>query len=814
MRLRGACATAAAVLLILTPQPAQAKESSQCEAAAKAPTEAERARILAAMPDEEGCQGPIVVYVDPAVTPKRNPLPGFDPKSTRPVAGVRYADGVTTEFVADEVTITAKDESLVKAFADKWQGTVLSRAGTAYAMKVRSDLADPATLSGNLAKLNQGRMKADSLAVSSKQALGTLTIAAQGAVDGLTIGVNWLSRPDSYASGSLAEAGTGPLGFTDNPVDPYSRDPYRWSYMDSGSVQDIGTTEAWTQMDSVGLLGPNKVDVTILDQGFAPVVNDDMPSGTSMSSMVPFAGAGDIGDPAAPWHGTNVANAAAAVPGNFTGAAGPAGAVADLHLTYTGQDQFLIIAALLDSNDAQLINMSFGDRVHWALSWTLAPLDGTTWLLRSTGNLLMFAAAGNDGADVDGETCFITCWEKYLYAPCELAGVICVGGLALNSLNRDPQSNYGPEDVDIFAPFSVLVGADPNHSTNNKAWRVDGTSFATPYALGVAALIWAANPGLDAGRVQDILMNHRRASPDDKVKKKVINALGSVLDAMPATVLITTPLDGWTLPAASPSQFRATVFADGNGTPTVTWRANGNVIGTGNPVFATPPQGVQTVTATATFPNGVVASDSVWVNVFNAPPTITITNPTAASPAYGVNEAIPFHAISTDDGGSLPDAAVRWFLDSATTPFATGHNPTVVTGGAVGTHTVKVKGCDQFAVCATATVPITLVTNPVNQPPVVHITSPANGATLWVNGSDAAGWFWSGTLTATATDPEGFPLVTQWFDNGVPIGGGTSLTARLAGGCGIFGHVLTFAATDSAGTTRPDTVNTTVSLVC
>src|SRR6478609_2059894 len=102
MRLRGAYALSA-LLLILTPQPAQAQESDQCVAAAKATSEAERARILAAMPDEEGCDGPITVYVDPAITPKRAPLPGFDPKSTRPVAGMRDADGVATEFVADEV---------------------------------------------------------------------------------------------------------------------------------------------------------------------------------------------------------------------------------------------------------------------------------------------------------------------------------------------------------------------------------------------------------------------------------------------------------------------------------------------------------------------------------------------------------------------------------------------------------------------------------------------------------------------------------------------------------------------------------------
>lgn len=824
MRTSRAAAVAAALLALLTPQPVFAAPSDQCEAAAKADTEAERGRILAAMPDEEGCDGPIIVYADPAVTPKHEPLPGWERGTTRPVAAMRDADGMAVDFVEDEVLVTAKDPGMVKDLAERWKGTILAQftAGkadeTTYTIRVRTDLADPKTLSDNLAKLNEGHRKADSLAVSSKEALGLLTIAAQEAVDaaGMTIGVNWLATSASYATRSLAEAGTGPVGFTNVTTDPYSRDPYNWSYMNSGSVQDIGVTEAWTQMDSVGLLTPNKVDIAILDKGFAPVVNGDMPPNTSLRSFVPFANAGDPNPDAwAPWHGTAVANAAAAVPGNFQGAAGPAGPVAKLDLNFTGQDMFAIMFALTMSNDAQLINMSFAEAMHWALAWTLLPMEGLTWLLRTTGNLLTFAAAGNDGSNVDAETCvWFVCWEKYLHAPCELAGVICVGGLKLNSLDRDPNSNYGSEDVDIFAPFSVLTGPDPQHSTSNKVWRVDGTSVATPYALGVAALIWAANPNLGADQVEDILMNHRRSSPDDKVKKKVINALDAVLDAMPATVQITTPLDGWTLPAASPSQFQAAIFADGNGSPSITWRANGTVIGVGNPIFATPPQGVQTITATASFPNGVQASDSVWVNVFNAPPTIAITNPTPASPAFGVSEPIPFHAISSDDNGALPDSAVQWFLDSATAPFATGHNPTVVTGGALGTHTVKVKGCDAFSVCATATVPITLVANPVNQPPVVHITSPANGAHLWVTGSDAQGYFWSGTLTATATDPEGFPLTTQWFDNGNPIGSGTSLIARLNGGCGIYPHTLTFQATDPSGNTRQDAVSTTVEMVC
>jgi serine protease len=823
MRFTRGAAIATALLLLLTPQPAFAADDD-CTAAAKADTEAERGKILAAMPDTEGCEGPITVYADPAITPKREPLPGFAKGETRPVAAFRDADGEASQFVEDEILVSSKDDGLVAALAKRWKGTILSQFRpekadeTTYTIRVDTSLADPTSLSDNLAKLNDGHWKADSLAVSSKEALGLLTIAAQEAVDnpGLSIGVNWLTTPTTYATHSLSDAGTGPVGFGNVTTDPYDRNPYHWSYMNTGSVQDIGVAEAWTQMDAVGRLNQNTVDLTILDQGFAPVVNDDMPPNTGLDSLVPWAGAGDPASESwARWHGQWVTDVAAAVPGNFKGVAGPAGPVAKVQMSFTGQDMFTIMYALAQSNDAQLINMSFEDHMHWTVAWTLAPLEAVTWLLRNTGNMLLFASAGNENANVDGETCaWFVCWEKYRYAPCELSGVICVGGLDLNSRNRAPQSNYGHEDVDIFAPFWLMVGADPAHTSTSTARILNGTSLSSPFAAGVAALIWAADPNQDADTVEDILFTWLRNSPDSKVGRKVINALDAVRDAMPATIQITRPLDGWLLSAVSPSQFQANIYNKTYGTPTVTWRANGTVIGIGNPINVTPPPGVQTITATAKYSNGVQISDSVWVNVYNAPPTLVITNPTSASPAFGVSEPISFHVVSTDDLGALPDAAVQWFLDSATTPFATGHNPTVVTGGGIGTHTVKVRGCDSFTVCATASVPITLTANPVNQPPVVHITSPANGAHLWVTGMDSAGYFWSGTLTGTATDPEGAPLTTQWYDNGTLIGTGTSLTARLTGGCGIYGHVLTLKATDSAGNVRQESINTTVEMLC
>ncbi|MEZ4270450.1 MAG: S8/S53 family peptidase [Myxococcota bacterium] len=72
-------------------------------------------------------------------------------------------------------------------------------------------------------------------------------------------------------------------------------------------------------------------------------------------------------------------------------------------------------------------------------AWCVALLTLQAHPSRAAG-ILVFASAGNDGADVDAEDCFIGCWEGAYRVPCEAPGVICVGGLTHNSTSKDPSS--------------------------------------------------------------------------------------------------------------------------------------------------------------------------------------------------------------------------------------------------------------------------------------------------------------------------------------------------------------------------------------
>ncbi|WP_214110697.1 S8 family serine peptidase [Acrocarpospora catenulata] len=774
-----------------------------------------RGRVLAVLPDEKGCAGPITVYADPDKIKVGDPLPG-EQGTTRPVAALVDQEGRRSEFVADELLLSTDDEAELDKFVARWDGKVLNRIDggptPTYLVRITTERAEPEKLGDHLAALNGDQRKATALAVSGEQGLRLLAAAAAEATEKLEVGVNWVYAPTDFADRKTTEAGHGVPGFTVGSS-LYTRDAYQWSYLSSVGAQAIGVAEAWTVLDSIGRLD-NTVELGIVDQGFAPAVNGDLPANPDMVSVVASTDPGTPGIPGARWHGTQAATAAAGVPDNFIGGAGPAGPVAHLNLVYIPYTTEGMMVGLHNAKwmGSKIINFSMGMSVHWSMAWTLLVLNSHFRHARESG-VLIYASAMNDGEDVDAVTCFIGCWESAWHTPCEFGGVRCVGGLDIQSRNRHPNSNHGDEDVDIFAPYQLLHGADPGFPDQSTVRKINGTSFSSPFAAGVAALVWAADPTMSADRVDSLVMNHLGSSSDATVGRRVINALSAVRDALPPLVRITTPHDGQTISALTPTQFKANVFDDGLGTPTVTWTLNGTtVLGQGTSITATPPPGTFQVRATAVFPGGQVATDQINVTVQNLTPAMKITGPLGG--VFGRTEPIPFHATSLDDIGQLPENAVRWYLDGSQNSFATGHNPVVPLATTPGQHTVTVRGCDTFGLCGSDTVTVSIIPDSANQPPQVRITNPANGAKLWVNGNSNGQYFHEITLNATATDPEGGAVTLVWKDNGTVIGTGPNPQVRLLGGCGDAIHDLTLIGTDGAGNSRQDTVQVMVSLVC
>jgi serine protease len=333
----------------------------------------------------------------------------------------------------------------------------------------------------------------------------------------------------------------------------------------------------------------------------------------------------------------------------------------------------------------------------------------------------------------------------------------------------------------------------------------------------VAAMIWAAEPDLDADDVESILFRTMRTSPDRTVGRRVIHAYGAVQDALPPLVKITAPRPDATLPAGPPQRLRAVVYSDDHGQAAVIWRRGSTVIGNGSFSSAVLPPGTYDLTATARFTDGTTVSDRVRVTVVNHAPTVHITSPRNAdgsTPTFGQSEPITFRGTSSDETGQLPDSRVTWHLDGAAASFATGHNPTLSTGAAPGEHAITFRGCDAFGACSSETVRINIHADEPNRPPTVRITNPANHAFLDVNGSDANGWYHQLTLRSEVSDPDGDPVSLRWLDNGVQIATGRNPTVRLRGQCEHVFHRLTLIGTDSAGNSRQDVVEVDVVIVC
>ncbi len=654
----------------------------------------------------------ISVTVDPTLTPNTPELPGFEDGKPRPVATVTGEEGEQADFVADELWLSTDQEAALDAFLTRWNGTVLKVFNPAehnltglrpqYLVRIDTAAADPATLADDLQTLDPNAT--GSYRVSSTAGLGLLAAGATEAAAGLEVGLNWVGTPSQFRDRTSNEAPSGPTlaGVA------YTPNAYGWPSHNVGtdSVLNIGVAEAWRALELAGKLD-NRIKLAVLDMGFQP--DADWQDGWLAVSNVPFINPVGTENPfncsgggSCPWHGTNVASAAMGKPDNDYGSAGPAGPVADPVAVYTTGDMFLSMTALGEARvaGARIANMSYGAPVPWYLAWSVLPFEGATAAFRATG-MLIFASAGNEGKNVDKEGCTLgVCWERTWYTPCENAGVICVGGTGGNSKNRAGGSNYGNKQVDIFAPFTLWLGPDPSSPTN--AVRVkNGTSFSSPFAAGVAALIWAADPSMGAGEVETILMDTAHVSPDDKVRRYV-NALGGVQEVfgnVPPNVTLRSPGPG-DAPLNVPLRLSADVFDFEDAFPccTVEWTSDvDGLLGNRSDIdvaFST--LGPRTLTVTAIDSQGGVGSASVTLNIVNSAPTVEIAQPLDGDEVFRDARVILRGQAEdiNEPGGDLACDRLTWTSNVPSDPFPVSGCEVEVVFSSNGPRTLTLTGTD------------------------------------------------------------------------------------------------------------------------
>ncbi len=114
----------------------------------------------------------------------------------------------------------------------------------------------------------------------------------------------------------------------------------------------------------------------------------------------------------------------------------------------------------------------------------------------STKNILFIAASGNEGRDID---------IQFVYPASFDAPSLLVVGSVQRDLIMAGYSNYGEEHVDVFAPGSNIVST-VGDSNNQKTEALSGTSMATPFVAGTAALLWGAAPNATSLEIKEAIL--------------------------------------------------------------------------------------------------------------------------------------------------------------------------------------------------------------------------------------------------------------------------------------------------------------------
>lgn len=193
-------------------------------------------------------------------------------------------------------------------------------------------------------------------------------------------------------------------------------------------------------------------------------------------------------------HGTMVAGIVAAQAGNGIGIAGVAWSATVLPvkvLDETGTGTYADIATGIvwaADNGARIINVSAGGL---ASSDSLAEAVAYA----RSRDVVVVAAAGNAGAKV----------PSY---PAAYPDVVAVAATDWDG-NAAPFTSWGPW-VDLAAPGIDITSTYPAPGTRPNYATGSGTSFAAPLVAGVAALVRAANPALNADAVIDRLESTAR----------------------------------------------------------------------------------------------------------------------------------------------------------------------------------------------------------------------------------------------------------------------------------------------------------------
>ncbi|WP_306210025.1 S8 family serine peptidase [Actinoplanes sp. RD1] len=315
------------------------------------------------------------------------------------------------------------------------------------------------------------------------------------------------------------------------------RDPY---YGSQWGVTKTGVNQAWeTTRGSSGTV------VAVVDTGVSAV--PDL-AGRLLPGHDFVNNDDDASDDQG--HGTMAAGVVAAAGNNTTGIAGVCWTCRILPVKVLGSDGFGDYSVIAEGirwaadHGADIINLSLGGG-----SASQLFTDAVNY---ATGKgALVIAAAGNDGVATP-------------HYPAAVPAALAVAGSDQND-KRYKWSNYGSSWVDIAAP-----GCNPAQARTGAVGEFCGTSSATPFVSGVAALLRSTSPTPSAEAIRTALTSTADALPGGWAGAGRIDAAAAldIARSMPLTTDVTRPTASFLSPSGN---------ALVRGTASVTARATDNV---------------------------------------------------------------------------------------------------------------------------------------------------------------------------------------------------------------------------------------------